>query len=261
MKIKFIILFLLFAVQQGFSQDSGVAIGATTIEPEIIFKVTSTLDNPGGVLFPEIALSLRSLIAPFTVTPTNGLIVYNTHISNLSDPDKDIIPGYYFWDNPNNSWTPFSPTTHANQIFKASNQRTNVNFNDGTHYMDIFANVSINQASSLYQKQDDISLRITETGYYRITLNLDMWIKQKSQDRDVFGIALYLNGIKQTDEIVVPTKEIHGGTQTVGASHTLHLNVPLGGGNLQVRGSRIHGAADIFFNNPTTSTIAIQKIR
>ncbi len=240
-------------------QKSYVAINTEIVSPGIIFQVDAGAD-PGGILFPEVELVSLTQETPFTDRPAHGVIVYNTNETN-ANPATDVMPGYYYWENSESQWVPFTLSSKPNYIYEGSNNDTSTDFNSGSSWMDLFYYVDKNQSGALYQKLDNYTLRITETGFYRVVLNLDMKIKQSGQDRDVFGVALFLNGVQQSDRIVVRTKEYSGGTQTIGGSNVLYVYIPQGGANLAVRGFEIHGAAQVAFNSPRTSSISIERIR
>lgn len=237
--------------------DCPVGINTSTIKPGLILQVDNIPDNLGGVLFPMVKLESGTSISPFKAIPDDGTIIYNT-----MDAD-DLKAGYYFWDSSSSSssWNSFESINKNNDIFESSNQDTSTNFNTGTNWMDLFANVDTDQNSSLYSKVDAQHLTINETGFYRVVLNLNFKIGQPAQDEDVFGIALFLNGVQQTDRVVIKTKEYYGGTQSVAEEAILYLYIPSGGATLAIRGFAIHGASQVYFNAPGTSTINIERIR
>ena len=67
---------------------SQVAIGTTTIENGVQFKVEST---NSGVLIPRIALTARNVVAPISATPPTGTLVFNTSTSGTFP--YNVVPG------------------------------------------------------------------------------------------------------------------------------------------------------------------------
>lgn len=255
-KVYLLLAILLMINGGGYAQ---VGINTENVKPGVAFQVDAS--TPKGVLFPEVALTSTVSIHPFSSRPYHGCMVFNMS-ETINDPSStNVMPGYYFWDNNVQKWIAFSSSSKSNYIFIGSNNDTNTNFNDGSSRMDLFYNVIDNQSPTLYQKRSSTALFISETGFYRVVLNLDMRIRQSSQDRDIFGVSLFLNGVKQPDRIVIRTKEYSGGTQTVGCSSVLYIYIPQGGAELSVSGFEIHGASDVLFNSPRTSTINIERIR
>lgn len=236
-----------------------VGINTEVVKPGIALQVDAP--TPKGILFPEVALTSTESIHPFSIRPHHGCMVFNVSATNNDPSSTNVVPGYYFWDDNVQKWISFSSSSKSNHIFIGSNNDTNTNFNDGSSRMDLFYNVIDNQSPTLYQKINPTTLFISETGFYRVVLNLDMRIRQSGQDRDIFGVSLFLNGVKQPDRIVIRTKEYSGGTQTVGCSSVLYIYIPQGGAELSASGFEIHGASDVLFNSPGTSTINIERIR
>ncbi len=239
-----------------------VGIGTNSIESGVILKIESKPNSSssfhGGVLLPKFGLTDKSVYSPSTGTPLNGLLVYNT------TKNTSVSEGYYYWDAPASSWDDiYNPI--KNDICKYSNERTNVNFNSGTSFMDLFTNFVENENTILYNKIDDYTLRINKTGLYKVILNLDMWVSQLTQDQDVFGVGVYLNNNRVSSQLVVMTNETASPsgsmTQTLGKTVTFFITIPSGGGDLKARGYAIHGASDVFFKAPKTSSISIERVR
>lgn len=261
-KISYLSFQILFVTSLIHFTNAQVGIGTDKVESGLILKISGSPSPEsnfrGGLLLPNINLKSSSEISPIIGTPVEGLIIYNT---TKTSGENALSPGIYYWNATQNGWDDiYNPI--KNDICKFSNQRTEDNFNDESTYMDLFANQALNENAQLYRKIDATTLRINETGLYRVTLNLDMWVRQTGQDRDVFGIGIYLNDIRVSGQIVVMTNErASGTTQTLGKTTTQFITVPAGGGNLRVRGYEIHGASDVFFRNSRTSSISIERVR
>lgn len=249
---------LLFAGIMGIVSNiySQPAVGINTeqIGEGIILQVES---NNKGILLPKINLSSLSSHDPLQSVP-----IHSTLIFNETNDGNGLKPNFYYWNSVDSQWSSLGTyVVSQNLLFKGSNQLTNVNFNSGSNYMDIFANILINEDTNLYRKIDNTSLFIAETGFYRLCLNLDMRIAG-TQDRDLFGIAFYLNNVLQKDQLVIKTNEYGPGTtQTLGYSNVIFLFVPAGGATLRVQGSAIHGISDVYFKSPATSTISLERVR
>lgn len=244
------------------SANAQVGIGTSDIESGVILKVVSKFNMSnnlqGGILLPNLNLTGTQAYVPAVGTPVDGLLVYNT--ANTTGTNN-VSAGHYYWDQTASKWDDlYNPI--KNDICKYSNQDITTNFNDGSTYMDLFSNFIENENTTLYQKVNGTTLKITRTGLYKVILNLDMRIRQTSQDRDLFGVGLFLDGTRVSGQVVVMTNETASGTtQRIGKAITLFLTVPSGGGDLRVRGYDIHGASDILFSNVKTSSISVERVR
>lgn len=259
MKKKLLLILFIFYCNLSIGQ---VGVGTNNIESGVILKVenkpnlTSTFN--GGILLPKLNLTNSKIYNPATGTPIDGLFIYNTATTTGVNA---VTPGFYYWDATLSSWDDiYNPI--KNDICKFTNQDTSTDFNEGTSYMDLFSNFVENENTSLYQKTNVTTMRITSTGLYKIILNLDMRIGQSGQDRDVFGVGLYVNGSLASNQLVVMTNErANGMTQVIGKTATFFITIPEGGGDLRARGYEIHGASRVYFSAPKTSSISIERVR
>jgi hypothetical protein len=249
------ILFFLFSVfvwNITGAQEAGVNTG--TLSPGVIFQMNST---NGGFLMPRVALTARNILAPITGTPVTGLTVYNTATAGTSP--NNVIPGMYYWDTVQSRWFPVD-SSKPRDIVKYRNTDISLDFNKATAgtAMPIFSVMDFNQNTSLYQRVSDTDLRITETGLYKLTLNLDM---AATSAEDVFGIKTNLSGVGENVFVGTVENQGYGSTATISKAFSLYLPVPSGGSTLQLMGFRINGAAKITFKSARTSSVVIERIK
>ncbi len=253
MRKKYLIFILIsFYYQVSLAQEAGVNTG--TLSPGVIFQVNST---DGGFLMPRVELTARNVLAPIVGTPVTGLTVYNTATSGTSP--NNVIPGMYYWNTVQSRWFPVD-SSKPRDIVKYRNTDTSIDFNRTTAgtAMPIFSALDFNQNTSLYQRVSDTDLRITETGLYKLTLNLDM---AANSAEDVFGIKTNLDGVGENVFVGTVENQGSGSTATISKAFSLYLPIPSGGSTLQLMGFRINGAADIKFKNARTSSVVLERIK
>jgi hypothetical protein len=253
MRKKYLIFILVsFYYQVSLAQEAGVNTG--TLSPGVVFQINST---DGGFLMPRVALTSRDVLAPITGTPVTGLTVYNTATAGTSP--NNVVPGIYYWNVTQNRWLP-ADASKSRDIVKYKNTNTSINFNanDLGTAMPIFATLNFNQNTSLFQRISDSQLRITETGLYRLTLNLDM---SANSDQDVFGIKTNLSGVGENVFVGTVENDASGSTSTISKAFSIYMPIPTGGATLQLLGYRINGAADIMFKSSGTSSVVIERIK
>lgn len=251
MRKKNFLLPLLFF--QYFYLSAQVGIGTPTVQPGIILQVESPNK---GVLLPNVSLTSAIVFAPITGTPTNGLMVYNTNTSGSGN--TAVSPGFYYWDGPNSLWTKVRQK-NANETALFSNQNTSTNINSsGGVYTDLFANVRFNNNTALYQKVDNTTLKINETGYYKVMLNLDLF---SDGNRDNFGIEILVNNQENivSENMYVPGRAVSD--QPNSRAYVAYVPINVAGYTLRIRSYEIDPNTDVYFRNSNSSTISIEKIR
>jgi len=234
-----------------------LSIGTNSIENGIIFKTES---QDKGVLFPRIKLTDTKIFEPITGTKVNGLIVYNTNTNGTNE--TKVTPGLYYWDV--NEWKKMA-VNKRNETALFSNQNTTVDINSGSGiFADLFANTRFNNNTNLYQVVNQTTLRINEVGYYKVILNLDL---SSSGGADNFGIEIVVNDTDNivSDNMYIPGRwDSEGGDETKfpnGKSFIIYVPVNIAGHTIRVRTYELDPGTDVFFKNPNTSTISIEKIR
>ncbi|WP_027379305.1 hypothetical protein [Chryseobacterium daeguense] len=236
-----------------FNISAQIGIGTPTIQPGIVLQVDS---NNKGVSLPNVSLTSTSVFAPVTGTPVTGLTVYNTTIAGAGT--TAVSPGLYYWDNSIPAWVKVQQR-NASETALFSNQNTTSNINSGSGVMtDLFANVRFNNNPALYQKVDNSTLKINETGYYKLILNLDLF---SNGNRDNFGIEILVNNLENivTDNLYVPGRAISA--QPNSRAFVVYVPINVAGYTLRVRSYEIDPNTDVYFRNANTSTISIEKIR
>lgn len=230
-----------------------VGIGIPAVQSGIMLQVESPNK---GVLLPNVSLTSTNVFSPVTGTPTNGLIVYNVNTSGSGN--TAVTPGFYYWDNPNLIWSKVQQK-NANETAVFSNQNTSTNINSGSGvYTDLFANVRFNNNTGLYQKVDNTTLKINETGYYKVMLNLDLF---SQGNRDNFGIEILVNNQENivSENLYVPGRAVS--SQPNSRAYAVYIPINVAGYTLRVRSYEIDPNTDVYFRNANTSTISIEKIR
>jgi hypothetical protein len=243
-----------------------VAFGTDKADTNLILKINSkpapTSMVFGGILFPRVALSSASNFAPVTGTPANGLMVYNI---NTSGSDKTrVFPGLYYWSTTDSQWHRAAQNnSNETALFANQNTTTDLNSEDGI-FADIFANVRFNNNTTLYEKVNATTLKINETGVYKVILNLDL---QSSGGADNFGIELVVNGAEDivSENIYVPGRwDSEDGKESNfpnGRSFLLYVPINTAGHTIRLRTYAIDPNTDVRFKNSNTSTISLEKIR
>lgn len=230
-----------------------VGIGTQVVQNGIALQVES---SNKGILLPNISLTSTSVFAPVTGNPVSGLMVYNTASSGSGS--TAVSPGFYYWDNSILNWIKVQQK-NANETALFSNQNTTADINSGTGvYTDLFANVRFNNNTSLYQKIDSSTLRINETGYYKVMLNLDLY---SNGNRDNFGIEILVNNLENivSDNIYIPGRAVS--SQPNSRAYVVYVPINVAGYTLRVRAYEIDPGTQVYFRNSNTSTISIEKIR
>lgn len=228
----------------------------TSLPPGVALNMESA---NGGFLMTRVALTARNVQAPVTGNIQTGTLVYNTNTSGVSP--NQVTPGFYWWDGEDNSWKPLS-NPKPRDIVKFRNGTTNIDFNNGTNYMDIFHTLDFNENTTLYEKVNNTTLAINDTGLFRMTLNLDMWTTDS--DRDLAGLRFTLNGISTviSELVFIPTPERRSvTTETTAKTVVIYFVVPQGGADLKLQGYEINGSAEIFFRAVQTSFITIERVK
>ncbi|WP_312390178.1 hypothetical protein [Chryseobacterium sp.] len=249
-KIHNLLPLLLFQSLKSIAQ---IGIGTSNTQPGIMLQVESPNK---GVLLSNVSLTSTTVFAPITGTPTNGLIVYNTNTSGSGN--TAVTPGFYYWDGPNSVWTKVRQK-NANETALFSNQNTTTNINSSSGvYTDLFANVRFNNNTSLYQKVDNKTLRINETGYYKVMLNLDLF---SDGNRDNFGIEILVNNQENivSENMYVPGRAVSD--QPNSRAYIAYVPINVAGYTLRIRSYEIDPNTDVYFRNANSSTISIEKIR
>ncbi|WP_312297929.1 hypothetical protein [Chryseobacterium sp.] len=239
---------------------SQVGIGTSNINSNIILQVNSSphLESKvkGGILFPRIALTATNDFAPIIGTATTGLTVYNT--ASNGKGDTAVIPGFYFWDNTKLLWVRIAQE-NTNETALFSNQDTGTNLNSGSSYADVFANIRFNSDSTLYQKLNNTTLQINKVGYYKVILNLDL--TNGSGTSDNFGVEVEVNKSSSivSDRYYIPGRATSDAS--VGKSFVIYVPVNIAGHSLRIRAFELDPGTRVYFKNPNTSTISIEKLR
>lgn len=152
--MKYLTLTIL-TVQFSFWVSAQVQIGSSTLEPTARFQVDAATGNAKGFLPPRVALAATSSISPFTATPAEGLLVYNTATAGTSP--NNVTPGFYFYDgskwqriinqqpdatvefsvnaNPNTVGTSFSGTANSKDFIYVSTIDNSQWVYNGTNYV------------------------------------------------------------------------------------------------------------------------------
>lgn len=244
-----------------FGQEQSVGIGTDNLYPSIILQIEST-PQPGGtyyggVLFPRVSLTATNVFAPVIGTPVMGLMVYNTNTS--SNGNTAVYPGFYYWDTTLSAWVRMAQDD-ANDTALFSNQNTTTDLNSGaTVYADLFANVRFNNDTSLYQKIDNTTLKINKVGYYKVILNLDL--TNGSGTSDNFGIEILVNNSNTiiTDKYYIPGRATSNAS--LGKSVVFYVPINVAGYTLRFRTYEIDPGTSVYFKNPNTSTISIERLK
>ncbi|WP_139166275.1 hypothetical protein [Chryseobacterium soldanellicola] len=209
-----------------------------------------------GMLLPNIALTSTSLFTPITGMPTTGLMVYNTNTAG--NGATAVSPGFYYWDNAVPGWIKVQQKNAAETaLFSNQNTTTNINSGSGV-FTDLFANVRFNNNPGLYQKVDNTTLKINETGYYKVMLNLDLF---SNGSKDNFGIEILINNQENivSENIYVPGREVT--SQPNSRAYIVYVPVNVAGYTLRARAYEIDPNTEVYFRNANSSTISIEKIR
>ena len=261
---KSILSILLFLIATNILAQVG--IGTEVTDPNIILQVESTplkgTSYNGGLLFPRLSLSSTVVFAPATGTPATGLMIYNTATNGAGE--TAVIPGFYYWDNTDSNWHRMAQkNASATSMFSNQDTKTDINSGSGI-YADLFANVRFNNNTSLYEKVNNSTLRINETGYYKVILNLDL---ASDGGADNFGIEVVVNNTDDivSDNIYIPGRwDSEGGEEAYfpnGRSFIIYVPINVAGHTLRVKTYELDPGTDVYFKNPDTSTISIEKIR
>jgi hypothetical protein len=89
---KYVILILL-----PYWSAAQVAIGSSSPDASAKFQIdASATGNAKGFLPPRVQLSAINNVAPFSVTPATGLLVYNTFSAGTYP--NNVTPGYYYYE-------------------------------------------------------------------------------------------------------------------------------------------------------------------
>lgn len=73
-----------------------MGIGTVDPNPNAKLDISSTLEEPGGLLLPRVALLATTNSSPLTGTIENGMIVYNT--ATAGSGATRVTPGFYYHD-------------------------------------------------------------------------------------------------------------------------------------------------------------------
>lgn len=261
MKLAFTLIALCFHMLHCFGQ---IGIGTDTVDPSILLQIEDKLNTTeqGGVLFPRIALLAANSIAPIEGTPTTGLMIYNTATSGTAA--NSVSPGLYYWDNDLKRWSRMTQKNqHAVALFSNQDTKTDINAKKGV-YADLFANTRFNYNTALYQKINNTTLQINEVGYYKVILNLDL---ASSGGADNFGLEVLVN---EREDIVSENMYIPGRWNSAsapekffpnGRSFTIYIPINTARSTINIKTYQIDPNTDVYFKNPDTSTISIEKIR
>ena len=243
-----------------------IGIGTNVIDSNIILQINSSPDHnqdyKGGVLFPRVSLSSTKIFEPITGDRITGLMVYN--IATSGSDSTAVFPGYYYWDDVEKSWTRMvQKSAHDTAMFSNQNSSSNINTKDAI-YADIFSNIRFNNNPSLYQKVNSTTLRITEVGYYKVILNLDL---ASSGGGDNFGVEIVVNDSFDivSDNMYIPGRwNNESGDEKDfpnGRSFVIYVPINVANHTLKVRTYQIDKNTDVKFKNANSSTISIEKIR
>ncbi|SIQ31340.1 hypothetical protein SAMN05880574_1109 [Chryseobacterium sp. RU37D] len=230
-----------------------VGIGTSIIQPGVMLQIES---SNKGVSLPNVNLTSTAIFSPIIGTATTGLMVYNTATSGTGS--TAVSPGLYYWNNAIPAWVKLQQK-NASETALFSNQNTTNNINSGSGvFTDLFANVRFNNNPALYQKVDNSTLKINETGYYKVMLNLDLF---SNGSKDNFGIEILVNNQENivTDNIYIPGRAIS--SQPNSRAYVVYVPINVAGYTLRVRAYEIDPATDVYFRNANSSTISIEKIR
>ncbi|WP_449398036.1 hypothetical protein [Chryseobacterium wanjuense] len=230
-----------------------IGIGTNAILPGVQLQVEN---SSKGVLLPRVSLTSTTSFSPITGTPANSLMVYNTNTAGTGS--TAVSPGFYYWSTSGSNWVRIQQkSANETALFSNQNTSTNLNSSSGT-FTDLFANVRFNSNPALYQKVDNTTLKINETGYYKITLNLDM-ISSASQNN--LGIEILVNNVENivSDNIYIPGRAM--GSQPNSGSYITYFPINVAGTTLRIKSYQLRLSTPIYFRNANASTIAIEKIR
>lgn len=259
--LKNIIAVLFFITTALSAQEGSVGIGTDNINPNIILQIEST-PQPGGtynggILFPRVSLTATDIYAPINGTPVMGLMVYNNNTNGTGD--TAVYPGLYFWNTTLSAWVRMAQDD-ANDTALFSNQNTTTDLNSGTTvYADLFANVRFNNNTNLYQKIDNTTLKINKAGYYKVILNLDL--TNGSGTSDNFGMQVLVNNSNTiiTDKYYIPGRATSNAS--LGKTVVFYVPINVAGYTLRVSAYEIDPGTNVYFKNPNTSTISIERLK
>jgi hypothetical protein len=104
--MRYLVFFIaLIFIPVSFSQ---IAIGSFSVDPSAALDVNS---SNKGLLIPSISLQ-SSIDVSTIVSPTTGLIIYNTSSSGTSP--SQVFPGYYFYNGANWELLNYKNTDNVN---------------------------------------------------------------------------------------------------------------------------------------------------
>lgn len=245
--------FLLFTFQPVKSQ---VAIGnEPNIEKGVVFKVRSA---DKGILFPRVALQAKNMYQPLTEEPPTGTLVFNTTTTSTEDLHK----GLYWWNHETYSWVSFAFVT-KNYAIKYANTDNTTNLATGVNGGDpipIFGKVQFPDDTSGFTKISDTQLKFNHSGFYAITVNLDLYTVTTSRGECIM-VQMYTNGARTpqtTSQLVYSTFSKHN----FFTSFSEYLNIKEGD-VIELRSTKLTSYGSNIKLNPdraNSSSITISRI-
>jgi len=176
--------------------------------------------------------------------PVNGLIIFNT--------DNNAFE-YYYENTPTSSWVALKNDLSVK--YTSTDTTTNLNTSTITP-IPLFGTEDWNDNNTLFAIQNNTTLRITETGRYRITLNLCTNI---TNNGDQLQLGLYVNGIIKSAPISTHPGVFSVISGTLNFSDSIELNA---NDELSIRGESGIGGGIINMRiyNGVASNVLIEKI-
>ncbi len=244
-----------------------VSIGSSTPRDAAILDVTSSTK---GVLFPRVELTSLDSKLPLTGNVQNGTLVFNTK-PNGTGANK-VFTGFYEWYN--NKWklpiTESSTYKVAKFVNNPADQTVDWNPSATTPFLNLslFHGVEFNDDTSVFQKLNDTSLVILQTGTYAITTNIgfQLFPVNTLNSRIEMYIQYALNGVRVSSKVLTRVPQQDGATVDGRFFYNMtdYITVTTPGQILTIQTIR-NNASDVSqsirYDSGVTSSIVLHKLR
>ncbi|AXT20227.1 hypothetical protein D7030_03690 [Flavobacteriaceae bacterium AU392] len=162
-------------------------VGVGTTNPQAAFDVTSTTS---GVLFPRLTTLQRDAIP----TPATGMLIFNSNTNTFDyNVGTPATPNWVSLSTGNSSSTSSAPISAK---FSNTDTNTDLNFPTGSNLLTpIFGAVEWNDDPSLFVQLNDETLRVTQSGRYRVQYNISIQNQSGGQTDAGLSAILRVNGV------------------------------------------------------------------